>query len=285
MLDKLFVCTDLDRTLLPNGPEPESPGCREQFAMLAARPEVSLVFVTGRHRQLVEAAIDQYDLPVPAFIVADVGTTIYHVASQHDWWVQSDWQAEIAADWNGKSRAELEMLLRDIPALQLQQYEKQGEYKLSYYLPVDEELRPLTTEIEARLKINGVMARLVWSIDEQAGTGLLDILPARASKYHALLALMKQLGFHHEDTVFCGDSGNDLEVLASPIPAVLVANGLPSVRKQACQQASRAGYDDRLYLARGSWMQMNGNYSAGILEGIVHYYPDVLHWLPGLKQG
>ncbi|MCI5126782.1 MAG: haloacid dehalogenase, partial [Candidatus Electrothrix sp. AR5] len=32
---KLLVCTDLDRTLLPNGPQPESPGARPAFAALA----------------------------------------------------------------------------------------------------------------------------------------------------------------------------------------------------------------------------------------------------------
>ena len=57
MSERLLICTDLDRTLLPNGVQPESPGARRRFAALASRPEVTLVYVTGRHRALVEQAI------------------------------------------------------------------------------------------------------------------------------------------------------------------------------------------------------------------------------------
>ena len=64
---RLLLCTDLDRTLLPNGPQPESPGARMRFARLAARPEVTLVYVTGRHRKLVEKVIGLYRLPLPDF--------------------------------------------------------------------------------------------------------------------------------------------------------------------------------------------------------------------------
>ena len=38
-----------------------------------------------------------------------------------------------------------------------------------------------------------------------------------------------------------------------------------------------------LYIARGGFMGMNGNYSAGILEGFVHFIPQAAAWL-GSKQ-
>ena len=75
----LLIATDLDRTLLPNGAEPESPGAREMFARLVSRPEVTLAFVSGRHRELVEDAIEEFSLPQPDFVIGDVGTSIYHV--------------------------------------------------------------------------------------------------------------------------------------------------------------------------------------------------------------
>ncbi len=65
MPDRLLICTDLDRTLIPNGPQPESPGARRRFAILAERPEVTLAYVSGRHRALVEDAITTYRLPTP----------------------------------------------------------------------------------------------------------------------------------------------------------------------------------------------------------------------------
>ncbi|MCW8964694.1 MAG: HAD-IIB family hydrolase, partial [Gammaproteobacteria bacterium] len=205
MIDKLLVCTDLDRTLLPNGPQSESPGSHRRFVSLVARPEVSLVYVTGRHRSLVEKAISQYRLPVPDYVVADVGTTIYHVGSGYDWQVQRDWRDEIAADWDGLGRKDIERMLQRNTALRLQEHAKQADFKLSYYVPVYEDRRKLAAELEDQLRKHNVMARLVWSIDELVGIGLLDILPARASKYHALVALMKQQGFDNSNTVFCGD--------------------------------------------------------------------------------
>ena len=124
-----------------------------------------------------------------------------------------------------------------------------------------------------------VNASLVWSVDEPAGIGLLDVLPSRANKLHAVEFLMQQCGFSCKDTVFAGDSGNDLPVLASAIPAVLVANASEDVRTAAQQQAAALGHSSQLYLAAGGLLGMNGNYSAGVLEGIVHFNPQTETWL------
>jgi len=279
MVERLLVCTDLDRTLIPNGPQPESTGARAHFAALVARPEVTLAYVSGRHRALVEKAIANYRLPQPDFVIGDVGTTIYHVGPQQDWQRQTDWEDEIAKDWSGKSHDDLKSLLQDLPDLRLQEHAKQNDFKLSYYLPTDSDRDTLSTMIYQRLQANGVAARLIWSMDEPAGIGLLDVLPARASKCHALEALMKGQGFDYGNTVFCGDSGNDIEVLASPVPAVLVANSQPDVRQLAIRLATGGGYGEQLYVAQGNFMGMNGNYSAGILEGIAHYHPEAVSWM------
>ena len=81
------------------------------------------------------------------------------------------------------------------------------------------------------------------------------------------------------NTVFCGDSGNDIEVLVSPIPAVLVANSQPQVCDLARKLATENGHAEQLYIARGDFMGMNGNYSAGMLEGVAHYHPHTLDWM------
>jgi hydroxymethylpyrimidine pyrophosphatase-like HAD family hydrolase len=131
----------------------------------------------------------------------------------------------------------------------------------------------------ARLQADAVRARLVWSVDETTASGLLDILPEQASKYHAVAMLQSMQGFSNDDTVFCGDSGNDIEVLASPVPAVLVANSAPDVRAEALRKANCAGTGQALYIASGGFHGMNGNYSSGILEGIAHYHPSTLGWM------
>ncbi len=276
---RLLICTDLDRTLLPNGAEPESPGARAHFARLAARAETTIAYVSGRHRELVENAIAEYALPNPDFVIGDVGTTIYRIGPGGEWSHWSDWEERIAGDWNGRDRAGLEQALAGLEPLRAQEASKQNRLKLSYYLPLDCDRADLARRIDARLAALGVRARLVWSVDEPAATGLLDVLPASASKLHAIEALLHAEGFTEAETVFCGDSGNDLEVLASAIPAVLVANFESGLAARAQRLAGEIGHADRLYVARGDFMGMNGNYAAGVLEGIAHYHPAAIAWM------
>lgn len=279
MPERLLVCTDLDRTLLPNGPEPESPSAREYFTRLVDNSWVMLAYVSGRHRALVEQAIFNYRLPVPDFVVGDVGTTIYQVGATHAWSRLVTWENEYASDWAGMSHAELKMLLHDLSALQPQEMSKQNEYKLSYYVPLHSDRDALSAVIRHRFSDAGIRASLVWSTDEPMGIGLLDILPEHASKLHAVESLMRLNEFDCSNTVFCGDSGNDIEVLASPIPAVLVANGHADVKELARRLADETGCSSQLYIAQGGFMGMNGNYSAGILEGIAHYHPEITGWM------
>jgi hypothetical protein len=276
---RYFVCTDLDRTLIPNGPQPESPGARAAFAKLVAHPEVVLAYVSGRHRALVANAIASYALPLPDFVVADVGTTIYRVENAQDWQHLLDWEDAIAQDWNHLGHAELKRLLADVPALRLQESRKQNRHKLSYYVPLQADRSALTALMQQRFEERGVKASLVWSTDEPAGVGLLDVLPAGATKFHAVTALIERLGMSSDRTVFCGDSGNDIEVLVSPIPAVLVANAQPEVRAAAFELATQHGNAAQLYCAEGGFGGMNGNYAAGILEGVAHYHPELVVWM------
>lgn len=274
-MKRFLLCTDLDRTLIPNGKQPESPRAMERFKQLVNCEQVTLAYVTGRHRALIEQAIAQFALPLPDFAIADVGTTIYRIGS--DGWRQwDDWDAQIAPDWQGLSHDELYRLLSVFPALRLQEKEKQNRHKLSFYVPLDTDAKRLLAEMDARLKNSDIRANLIWSIDEAAALGLLDVLPVSANKLHAIRFLMQQQGFGEEGTVFAGDSGNDLDVLLSSIPAVLVANADAEV-KAVAEQADK----NTLYIAAGGYLGMNGNYSAGILEGVAHFLPDVDGWLRG----
>lgn len=275
---RYLLCTDLDRTLLPNGLAPESPGARERFARLVARPEVALAYVTGRHGALVQAAMDSWALPRPDYVIGDVGTSIWSL-TESSWCSWDNWIAEIAPDWAGHDHAELARLFADLSVLRLQEPERQGLYKLSYTAPPDLPVDALLDTMQGRLRPLGVQAALIWSLDEISGSGLVDVLPRRATKLHAVEFLMRHAGLDLAHTVFCGDSGNDLPVLASRIWAVLVANAEKEVRSLALQQAQTQGNAATLYLATGGLLGMNGNYAAGILEGFVHYVPDARGWL------
>lgn len=277
-MTKLLLCTDLDRTLIPNGPQPESTMARDYFNKLVSRDDVSLVYVTGRDKSLVLDAIDQFQLPLPDFVIADVGASIYLVKGEQ-WKEQEQWDEEIASDWNGKTNQDIRLLLESYQSIRLQEEERQKNYKLSYYVPLHINQVLLLKEIDICLKDEKIKSNLIWSVDEQVDLGLLDILPVSANKKHAIKFLMTRYDFKLSETVFVGDSGNDISVMASPIRSILVANATDEIKRTAVAKARINNQDNSLYLAKGDFYGMNGNYCAGILEGVVHYMPVVKDWL------
>ncbi|MBS3955363.1 MAG: HAD-IIB family hydrolase [Methylomicrobium sp.] len=278
MSKRILLCTDLDRTLLPNGNQPESPGARAAFTRLVSRPKISLAYVSGRHRELVEQAITEYQLPPPDWVIGDVGTTLYQV-NKGEWRHWIDWEHFIAADWRGLTAKDLRPMFTEFRALTLQEESKQNRYKLSYYLPLESFALTLQQEMLSRLWSANIKASLIFSVDKASSTCLLDVLPQRATKLHAIEFLMQQQGFTIDNTVFAGDSGNDLLVLASAIHSVLVANADHEVAELAQFQSRQQGTTAALYLAQGGFLGMNGNYSAGIIEGVAHYHPEIRTWM------
>lgn len=280
-MSKLLLCTDLDRTLLPNGDEAESKLARERFRQLAQHEQVILAYVTGRHQQLVEQAINEYQLPQPDYVIADVGSSIFEV-KQQQWVHQQNWEQKISRDWQGHSAEDLHQLFQPVKDLQLQEQSKQNIHKLSYYVSLQSDHQLIITSMQQILQQQAIEANLIWSIDEQENVGLLDVLPASAGKRQAIEFLMQQFGFDYSNTIFAGDSGNDICVLSSPIHSVLVANASDEVREEAIKQAQLNNQSDALYLAEGDYLAMNGNYSAGILEGVAHYFPQAEQWFEGV---
>lgn len=274
----LLICTDLDRTLLPNGEQAESPQARQLFSRIAMRDDVRLAYVSGRHLQLVEQAIIDYQLPQPNYIIGDVGTSIYH-RHNNTWQLWQAWLDEIAPCWNGYQHDRLAQLFCDIDCLQLQPVQKQNQYKLSYYVPLTSDAETLVAEMRLRCQKYAIRASIIWSIDEPNAIGLIDVLPETATKLHAIEYLINQMGLSRQYSLFAGDSGNDLAVLTSPLKSVLVANASESVKQQASELSQENKTASNLYIAAGNFMGMNGNYSAGILEGMAYYFPDTIHWL------
>ncbi len=278
MTSNILLCTDLDRTILPNGHQEESPAARPLLRALAARPEVTIAYVSGRHRELLIEAIEEYHIPVPDYAICDVGTTIYEIRG-NDWRLWEEWHAEIAPDWRGMTSSDLADLFLDLEELRLQEPEKQNKFKLSYYAPEQSDYRSLLESMQSLLSNRGIKASLIWSIDEMAHVGLLDVLPLSANKLHAIHFLITMKHFSKKRTVFAGDSGNDLAVLTSGLQAVLVRNASDEVRDEALSMVGERGFRNKLYCAKGGFLGLNGNYSAGVLEGLAHFIPDIEAWL------
>jgi len=128
--------------------------------------------------------------------------------------------------------------------------------------------------IRLRLTEKGFHTSIIWSKDEIGKLGLLDIIPARANKLQAIKFLIEKEQFFQQRTVFAGDSGNDLDVLTSGLQTILVKNAPEEVRREAIETLSKKRIADRLYLPQGDFFGMNGNYAAGVLEGLVRFIPE-----------
>jgi len=271
---RLLLCCDLDRTVLPNGNAWESVGVRELFGRLVQSTGLTLAYVSGRNLTLLQQAIQQYQVPQPNYAIGDVGTTMYQV-TDNNWQEISSWATHIGEDWHNLEAGQIADYLADIAELTPQEPEKQNLHKLSYYVSLEVSEQMLVERIRQHLESREIKATITYSIDEITDIGLVDVLPQRASKYHAIEFLCDYLGINKSETLFAGDSGNDLPVLISDIPAVLVNNAQTSIKNLARQLADKQGFAQKLYLARGGFYGLNGNYSAGILEGLAHFYPEL----------
>jgi HAD superfamily hydrolase (TIGR01484 family) len=272
-LQKILLCSDLDRTIIPNGYQEESVYARPVFRQLAENGNIYLVYVSGRDKKLVLDAIEEFNLPMPDYAIGDVGTTFYRIINGN-WQLSAEWSDEISQDWKGLNWEGLAEYFEDMQGVWLQEFEKQSPHKLSFYTDQDVDQQRLEEKIRPVLIQKGLCANIIWSVDEISAKGLLDIIPARANKFHAIQFLMKQEQFSEDNTVFAGDSGNDLDVLTSGLKAILVKNAADEVRKAAVETLSKKHMMHRLYFPEGNYWGMNGNYAAGILEGLVHFFPE-----------
>lgn len=279
-MKKILLCSDLDRTLIPNGKQPESAQARPLLSKLAEHRQLRLAYVSGRDNKLIRQAINDYDLPVPEFVIGDVGTTLYHI-QEGTWLLNEAWHRVIGEDWHGHGHHDIVKLLdsMDTGDLQLQPDSKQNTYKVSYYTNPAVDSRQLKSDVSRRLEDNNISAHVIWSLDEAEHRGLLDILPRKANKLAAIRFLMALEGVAESDTVFAGDSGNDLDVLVSGLQAILVKNAAEDVRYEALEQLQAKEQTSQLYLAQGGLLAMNGNYAAGVIEGLLHFYPEARIWL------
>lgn len=268
---RLLLCTDMDRTVIPNGMQKEASDAREKFSQFCNLSTVTLVYVTGRHLALMSQAVKEYQLPQADYAITDVGTRIYH-QKYNQWHGITAWEKEIDQDWCGIEPKKIHSLVSSIPGLSLQEFEKQNSHKISFYIDLQQlDEQGCLIEVNKRLAPLSIKTNLIWSIDETSNTGLLDILPPKANKLHAIKFLQKYLSYGAQEVVFAGDSGNDLEVLISPIQSVLVANATPKLKKQALGLVKQCGTEQQFYQAVNT--NNNGNYSSGVLQGVMHYLP------------
>ncbi len=254
--NRRILATDLDGTLIPLAGNKQNQA--DLKTLVDALQQVTLVFVTGRHYDSVTGAIERFQLPQPDWIICDVGTSIYPGGTSGDQPLRA-YQQHLAQRIAPMPLSTLRETLQSIDGLRLQEEEKQGQFKLSYYVDA-EQLERIAGRVRQELRRHHAPYTIIHSVDPFTGEGLLDLLPASVSKAHALDWWGKHFGVDSEAIVFAGDSGNDVAALTAGHRAIVVANAAAEVMRQATDQHRQRGWRNRLLLARGTA-------TSGVLEG------------------
>ncbi|MEM6365938.1 MAG: HAD-IIB family hydrolase, partial [Planctomycetota bacterium] len=260
------LATDLDGTFIPlDGDIEAERSLRLIKSALASPPTNSqvdqssqagrafpLLFVTGRHYDSVLDAIRESSLPIPDWILCDVGTSFFRRVTEAD---QPNVFERVAAyDHELASIASdgLSQPIRDamagLPGFRLQEPFKQGMHKLSFYVP-QSNLEACHSTVEAFIEQRGLKLSVVSSVDPFNGDGLVDVLPKDVSKAFALRWWCEQENLSKTNILFCGDSGNDFAALVDGYNAVVVGNADRALAREVQQSHRQRGWNDRLFLA------------------------------------
>ena len=250
----------MDGTFIPlEGNEQNQTDLRELQSELEHN-HIALMYVTGRHLELVLDAVQTLGLPSPPWMICDVGASIYQKDDDGKYVLLDAYQEHLGELVGSYSRDRIEQTLGKVSELQLQEAAKQSCYKISYYCNADA-LNELTVQIDELLKKTNAPYRTIASVDPFTGRGLIDLLPIGSSKAYALQWWANRIGIEHKSIAFAGDSGNDLAALTAGYRSIVVGNADDSL-VQAVQRAhDTAGWTGRLVIAKA-------HATSGVLEGI-----------------
>jgi hydroxymethylpyrimidine pyrophosphatase-like HAD family hydrolase len=249
----------LDGTWLPLDGNRQNQRDLVLLGQLLRQHKVCLVYVTGRHRASVERAIREHLAPRPDWIICDVGTTIYRMPETGDPAEVTDYARHLSSLIAPLPIDRLRAALNEIAGLRLQEPEKQGRFKLSYYADRSE-LDELCGRLQEWLAKRTAPYSIIRSVDPFTGDGLIDLLPEGVSKAHALRWWTGQAGLDDSAVVFAGDSGNDRAAFLAGYRAIVVGNADRGLADEIRQAHRRQGWSNRLYLAEAPA-------TSGVLEG------------------
>lgn len=262
-----ILATDLDRTLLPNGNWEEDEGAIDLFNKLTEEHEVLVVYVTGRNLALTEKAINDYGVRYPDILCGDVGTSIRKYIDG-EWKIDQGWIDHVkrkSPKWDLKG---IRKAVHGIDGIREQESEHLSQFKQSYY--VDHQKKHQVLEKVNHLVKGKYDEVIVYSYDSQDEKGLLDILPASATKKTALEYVADEYAALKKDVVFCGDSGNDIFPLTAGFSGVLVRNADEQL-VESVTEVMKQKPNVRVYFAKGGVMGLKGYYTSGVIEGACHY--------------
>ena len=231
----MLLATDLDGTFLAGDPEERN----RLYQLIAAHPEIKLVFVTGRGLEVVMPLLADPTIPTPDYLICDVGATVVEGPSLTP--VQPI-QSQIDVLWPGEST--IAEAMSRYPLLERQEVPQQRRCS---YLCAPQDLPPDIDAVAERLGCNAL-----YSQDRY-----LDILPPGVNKGSTLQRLVAQLGVDPEQVLVAGDTLNDLDMLEAGFKGVCVGESEAGLLTATRDRA-------RIHHARRTGC-------GGILDAVVHF--------------
>jgi len=247
-----LLSSNLDSTLIG------SLGAAHHFTTVwqAIEPEQKplLVYNSGRLQPDIQQSVEENHLPDPSYMIGGVGTEIYDATKGK---MLDAYQASLSDQWD---IALIEDVASHIPGIEKQPNNFQGTLKSSWWLNnANTETIQLLRE---QLAGQGLQVNVVYSSSRD-----LDILPAKASKGHALRWLAQHLEIELEEVLVVGSSANDASCYFLPdVQGIVVENAKPELFEAV------VGLD--VYRAQRVM-------SEGLAEGLVHF--GVLEHAPALN--
>ncbi|MEH1853282.1 MAG: sucrose-phosphate phosphatase [Nostoc sp.] len=245
----LFV-TDLDDTLVYRtvGDDSALPELNQLLSQHRQEYGTKIVYSTGRSPVLYKELQAQKNLLQPDALVLSVGTEIYLNGTDTQ---DSDWTEILSPGWEREAILSVTEKYHDLVR---QPDSEQRPFKVSFFLKQKASANVLP-QLEAELQKYKLNVKLIYSSDID-----LDIVPRTSDKGQAMQFLRQKWKFAAEQTVVCGDSGNDIALFAvGNERGIIVGNA----RKELLQWHNEYPADYR-YLAKSFC-------AGGIIEGL-HYF-------------
>lgn len=244
-MSKFLLVTDLDHTLVGDDFAHEQ---LNQWLIEQRSQGSKLVYSTGRSLIRYRELTTEAPLIDPDILIASVGTEIYpNLGDQPD----PAWSEVLSNNWD---RAEIVATTVHFADLVPQAETEQCPFKVSFFLTEDASIEVLP-QLDHALKQRGLDVQFIYSSGKD-----LDIVPRRADKGAAMTFIRETLGFAPEQTIVCGDSGNDIALFAAGTErGVIVGNAQSELLRW-----HRENVSEFRYLAKG-------HCAAGILEGLEYF--------------
>ena len=211
----MLLATDLDGTFLGGNSESRL----RLYQLITRHPDIRLVYVTGRGLEHVLPLLGDPTLPMPDYIICDVGATVVDSQCQ----AVQPVQTRIQSHWPG-DRAVL-TALGNPPGLLRQDVPQ--ERRCSFFC--DE----IAITSEVREAVADLGCDLLFSASKY-----LDVLPRGVNKGSTLTQLVAHLEVDSESVLVAGDTLNDLSMFEHGFKGVCVGQSEEGLL-EATRQMSR----------------------------------------------